>query len=105
MEFANWFFALFHLNVFVLAGLVTLSAGRRWLKWVGRVITVCAFLVAIGPWFRLPGGSTILLALKSAVLGGGLLLLAFSPHTDTRLVALMLTALAGVTPGFQVWPG
>gem|GEM_PF-5297061 len=101
---ANWFFSLFHLNVLILAVLVSLSAPERPLKWIGWAISLLTLLVVLGPFWPPPGGSDTLLLIKVGMLIGSLLMLV-SRRSDTRLIALLLVALAGITLGFQVWSG
>lgn len=101
---ANWFFGLFHLNVLILAVLASLSAPERPLKWIGRIVSLLTLLVVIGPFWTLPGGPDTLLILKIGILAGALLLL-ISRRSDTRLIALILSAMAAATLGFQMWSG
>lgn len=95
MPIMNLLFCGLHVYVLVLAILVTLSAWKSWLRWVGLGISALALLFASTPLFN-PGWLTALqLPGKAAILAGAFVITIFAKRSDTRYIGLFLIIAAG----------
>lgn len=95
MPVMNLLFCGLHLYVFVLAVLITLSAWRSRLRWVGLVVSALSLLFATTPFFNPAWLTTVQLPGKVAILVGSILITALTKRSDTRYIGFLLIVAAG----------
>ncbi|MFQ5594572.1 MAG: hypothetical protein ACE5HA_10525, partial [Anaerolineae bacterium] len=91
----NYLFCGLHVYVFVLALLITFSAWRSRLRWVGLTISALAFLFAITPLFNPVWLTALQLPGKLAILAGAILITVLTKRSDTRYIGFLLVVAAG----------
>jgi len=91
----NYLFCGLHIYVFMLAMLITFSAWRSRLRWVGLAISALAFLFAITPLFNPVWLTALQLPGKLAILAGAILITVLTRRSDTRYIGFLLVVAAG----------
>ena len=95
MPVMNYLFCGLHIYVFVLALLITFSAWRSRLRWVGLAISALSFLFAITPLFNPAWLTALQLPGKLAILTGAILITVLTRRSDTRYIGFLLVVAAG----------
>jgi hypothetical protein len=91
----NYLFCGLHVYVFVLALLITFSAWRSRLRWVGLAISALALLFAITPLFNPVWLTALQLPGKLTILAGSILITVLTRRSDTRYIGFLLVVAAG----------
>lgn len=99
MPAMNYLFCGLHFYVFVLAMLITLSAWRQRLRWIGLGITLLALSIAVGPLVNPGWFAPLQFPFKTAILAGAMLITVLTRRTDTRYIGLLLVVAAGGAVG------
>lgn len=95
MPIMNYLFCGLHLYVFMLAVLVTLSAWRSRLRWLGVAVSAVSLLFAVTPWFNPSWLTAVQLPGKAAIFVGSVLITVLAERSDTRYIGLILVVAAG----------
>lgn len=95
MPVMNYLFCGLHIYVLVLALLITLSAWRSRLRWIGLAISILALLFAATPLFNPVWLTALQLPGKLAILAGSILITVLTKRSDTRYIGFLLMVAAG----------
>lgn len=95
MPVMNYLFCGLHVYIFMLAILITLSAWRTRLRWVGLGVSALALLFAITPVFNPVWLTSLQLPGKAAILVGSIFITALAKRSDTRYIGFILVIAAG----------